>query len=73
MVTDCAEVYVPAVGEKIGAGVCDGIWMTYVAVTTALCVLPEATAIAETVVLAERGMAELNVGDEVVGVEPSSV
>jgi hypothetical protein len=53
MVTLCAEVYVPAPGLNVGAatGVLAGALIVYVALATALSVMPAAKAIALIVVL----------------------
>jgi len=46
MVTDCADVYVPAAGEKVGVGTAPARLMVYVAEATPLLASPVAIAMA---------------------------
>jgi hypothetical protein len=68
MVTVCVVVYVPATGLKVGVAAADV--MVYVALPTALCVNPVATAIAWTVCVLLTVIGAVYFVEDVVGVVP---
>jgi hypothetical protein len=66
MVTGCAVVYVPATGENVGVAAV----IVYVALPTALCVKPVATAMASIVSVLLTVIGPVYFVDPVVGVVP---
>jgi hypothetical protein len=68
-VTDCAEVYVPGSGLKVGVAVVVRL-MVYVPLATALLLKPVAIAMASMVVVAFTGIGELYTVELAVGVVP---
>ena len=71
MVTDCALVYVPAAGLKVGVGTC-GMFIVYVALATLLLVKPASRPMALSVMVCETLIAPVYGVDEAVGALPGT-
>jgi hypothetical protein len=68
MVTFCAVVYVPAAGENVGVAAV--VVIVYAALPTALCVKPDATAMASIVSVLLTVIGPVYFVDPVVGLVP---